>query len=49
MIGCPKSRICVFGLLLMAATERVGVLEILHFVEARDYARVMEDATGVTM
>jgi len=49
MISCPKSRICVVGLLLMAATDRVGALEILHFVEAKDYARVMEDTTGVTM
>ena len=44
-----KSRICVVGLSLMAATDRVGALEILHIVEARDYVRVMEDATGVKM
>ena len=49
MIRHPKSRIFVIGLLLMTAVNRVDALEILHFVEAKDYARVLEDATGVKM
>ena len=44
-----KSRILIVGLLLITTFSNVQALEILHFVEAKDYARVMEDATGVKM
>ena len=44
-----KSQILVVGLLLITTVSTVQALEILHFVEAKDYARVMEDATGVKM
>ena len=49
MIRYLKSQILVVGLLLITTISTVQALEILHFVEAKDYARVMEDATGVKM
>ncbi len=49
MIRYPKSPICAVSLLLMTALGPADALEILHFIEAKDYARVMEDATGVKM
>ncbi len=44
-----KSRIFVFCLLLIAATSRVDAVEIIHFVDSKDYARVMGGATGLKM
>ena len=43
------SRIFVFCLLLIATVSRVDAVEIIHFVESKDYARVMGDATGLKM
>ncbi|MCP4470568.1 MAG: hypothetical protein GY815_07765, partial [Gammaproteobacteria bacterium] len=42
-----KSWVLVLCLLSIAFTGRADALEILHFIEAKDYARVMEDASGL--
>ena len=42
-----KSRIFVFCLLLIAVASRVDAVEIIHFIDSKDYARVMKDATGL--
>ena len=44
-----ESRIFVFCLLLIVTISRVDALEIIHFVDSKDYARVMGDATGLKM
>jgi tetratricopeptide (TPR) repeat protein len=43
------SRVFVLCLLLIAAASRVDAVEIIHFVDSKDYARVMGDATGLKM
>jgi hypothetical protein len=35
-----ESRIFVFCLLLIVAISRVDAVEIIHFVDSKDYARV---------
>jgi tetratricopeptide (TPR) repeat protein len=42
-----KLSIGIFCLLLATAAGRVDALEILHFIEAGNYERVMEDASGL--
>jgi tetratricopeptide (TPR) repeat protein/DNA-binding beta-propeller fold protein YncE len=42
-----KSRIFVFCLLLIAVVGRVGAVEIIHYIDSKDYARVMANATGL--
>ena len=49
MTRWPKSRVFVVGLLLITMVSTVQALEILHFVEAKDDARVMGDTTGLKM
>ncbi|MDC1286320.1 tetratricopeptide repeat protein [Gammaproteobacteria bacterium] len=44
-----KSRIFVFCLLLIAAASRVDAVEMIQFVDSKDYARVMGGATGLKM
>ena len=38
-----------YCLLLIATVSRVDAVEIIHFVESKDYARVMGYATGLKM
>ena len=45
MIMQINSRVVLLCLLSIASIGRADALEILHFIEARDHARVMEDAS----
>ena len=47
MIMSINSRVVVFCLLSIAFIGRADALEILHFIEAKDHARVVEDASGL--
>ena len=47
MTRLRKFSIGVFCLLTIAIVNPVNALEILHFIEAGDYQRVMEKATGL--
>ena len=47
MVRHVESRVVVFCLLISVVVSPVNALEILHFVEAKDHARVMEDANGL--
>jgi tetratricopeptide (TPR) repeat protein len=49
MIMQIKSRVLVLGLLSIVFVGRVDALEILHFIEAKDHARVMQDASGLKL
>jgi len=49
MTVAPKGLGIVFGVLLTALTGQARALEILHFVEAKDQTRTIENASGLKL
>ena len=49
MTVVPKILGIVFAVFLSSLAGQVHALEILHFIEAKDHARVMENASGLKL